>query len=322
MQFFDFDFDDALNGGGYFPAKLDIYQNGKEFDVLIKSIDFPLPQMGMFHTLNIIKLPDGTLWLDFLSSKYAPNTQLMQFMKYCTDEWGLDSKQQGYPTQKDTEFLRRGYFGRYWSNVKITQCKFDNQPSLTITLRIIIDNQDMSNFTKQLAKGFIRSAVNQVGRDGGRVISNNLYNGENYIPISNTTGSIKHPSSGLAANQSTVPQESVSTTKHFTAGKMALLSFLSIFLMPLGPMGVILYGVFLLVDRSDKVEWYTTEPSYTKDLRYKTGARYIGDITQRHSAKVQASPEVMNIKKRNAKIAIIIGGVGLVLFAVIMIFGK
>ena len=30
----------------------------------------------------------------------------------------------------------------------------------------------MGNFTEDLAKGFVRSAVNQVGRDGGKVISN------------------------------------------------------------------------------------------------------------------------------------------------------
>ena len=33
----------------------------------------------------------------------------------------------------------------------------------------------MGNFTEDLAKGFIRSAVNQVGRDGGKVISNSIY---------------------------------------------------------------------------------------------------------------------------------------------------
>lgn len=32
----------------------------------------------------------------------------------------------------------------------------------------------MGNFTEDLAKGFVRSAVNQVGRDGGKRI--NTYN--------------------------------------------------------------------------------------------------------------------------------------------------
>ena len=33
----------------------------------------------------------------------------------------------------------------------------------------------MGSFINELAKGFIRSAVNQVGRDAGRVVSNNVY---------------------------------------------------------------------------------------------------------------------------------------------------
>lgn len=37
---------------------------------------------------------------------------------------------------------------------------------------------------KQLAKGFVRSAVNQVGRDGGRVISKKMYNTAHAAPVS------------------------------------------------------------------------------------------------------------------------------------------
>ena len=41
----------------------------------------------------------------------------------------------------------------------------------------------MGNFTEDLAKGFIRSAVNQVGRDGGKVISNSIYGNAHSTPI-------------------------------------------------------------------------------------------------------------------------------------------
>ena len=44
----------------------------------------------------------------------------------------------------------------------------------------------MGNFFVNLGKGFIRSAVNQVGRDGGKVISNNLYGNAHSTPIRNT----------------------------------------------------------------------------------------------------------------------------------------
>jgi hypothetical protein len=41
----------------------------------------------------------------------------------------------------------------------------------------------MSKFVKQLAKGFVRSAVNQVGRDGGKVISNKVYGDKHSRPV-------------------------------------------------------------------------------------------------------------------------------------------
>lgn len=44
------------------------------------------------------------------------------------------------------------------------------------------------SFLGQLAKGFVRSAVNQVGRDGGRVISNQIYGDAHSTPIRNAGG--------------------------------------------------------------------------------------------------------------------------------------
>ena len=40
------------------------------------------------------------------------------------------------------------------------------------------------SFIDQLFKGFVRSAVNQVGRDGGRVISNEIYGNAHGIKVS------------------------------------------------------------------------------------------------------------------------------------------
>ena len=40
----------------------------------------------------------------------------------------------------------------------------------------------MGNFIQNLAKGFIRSAVNQVGRDGGKIISNQIYGDAHSTP--------------------------------------------------------------------------------------------------------------------------------------------
>ncbi len=45
----------------------------------------------------------------------------------------------------------------------------------------------MGNFIQNLAKGFIRSAVNQVGRDGGKIISNQIYGDAHSTPYRNTS---------------------------------------------------------------------------------------------------------------------------------------
>ena len=39
------------------------------------------------------------------------------------------------------------------------------------------------SFIQTLAKGFVRSAINQVGRDSGRLVSNKLYKGAHATPV-------------------------------------------------------------------------------------------------------------------------------------------
>lgn len=49
----------------------------------------------------------------------------------------------------------------------------------------------MEKFLMQLLKGFFRSAVNQVGRDGGKVISNEIYKGKHSTPYKSAEKIIK-----------------------------------------------------------------------------------------------------------------------------------
>ncbi len=44
------------------------------------------------------------------------------------------------------------------------------------------------NFLSSVARGFIRSAVNQVGRDSGRVVSNAMYGDAHAVPVRNAGG--------------------------------------------------------------------------------------------------------------------------------------
>lgn len=157
------------------------------------------------------------------------------------------------------------------------------------------------SFAKNLAKGFVRAAVNQVGRDGGRVISNSIYNDRNYVPVSNVA-------------QSTPPHHTpqmgdgaVITNKPLSTRRIILFLFLSLFIFPIGSIGVAIYGLLRYQDTNANMEWSEIVPQYTQDRRYKTNRRYVGNAIVKHRVKVSATPEVIAINKKNGLIALAIG---------------
>lgn len=279
MPFFTFDIENAVTNGEWHTAEID----GKA--ALQRRIELDPIQMDMFNLLDVTKFSDGTIWLDFLSHTYAPNKQLMDFMAYCTSMWGTDSQGRGVPSQTDINPLRNGTFGRTWQNVKIVQIKRPEAIALSVALRIIIDNQDMSSFTKNLAKGFIRSAVNQVGRDGGRVISNKLYNNKNYVLIQtpNCDPQMDHHIDSF--KEDSMPNAVVKTK--LGAGAIILI-ILGLFALPIGPIAVLIYGIARYLKNTTKIVWTEKQPQYVQDRRYKSERRYIGDINVTKSNIIQA----------------------------------
>lgn len=309
MGFINLDLEELLNGGDFSPLVLK-----NEGTVQYKRVKLDPPQMGFFTEVTVTRLQDGTKWLDFLSDKYVPNKELMDFIAYCYERWGLDSQGRGVPSDDDVPRLKDGSFGRTWEYVKIAQIKRPENLMLSIALRIIIENEEMSNFINQLAKGFVRSAVNQVGRDGGRVISNSLYNGKNQASASNFGGATEFNQQG-----GVFPAHASSTSVPFTTGKMVWLIAICFFLNIVGSLGVLIYGLAKYFTTSEKMVWKESVPLYASDRRYKSGARYMGSSNVTKSVVVNASPHALEINKRNGKIAMIIGGVFLLFFAVLMI---
>lgn len=304
MPFFTFDIEDAITTGEWQTAEID----GKT--ALQRRIELQPIQMGMFNLLDVTKFPDGTIWLDFLSSAYAPNKQFMDFMAYCASVWGTDSLGRGVPSQADMDPLRRGTFGRTWQNVKIVQIKRPEAMTLSVALRIIIDNQDMSNFAKNLAKGFVRSAVNQVGRDGGRVISNQLYNNKNYVPIQNVseTTQMGHP---VDSAQDGFMPNAVVKTKLGTG--TIILIILGLLAIPIGPIAVLTYGIARYLKNTTKIEWTEIQPQYVQDRRYKNGCRYIGDINVTKSNVIPADDFSKSEYRRQGIIIMVASGAFLLL---------
>lgn len=304
MPFFTFDIEAAITNGEWQTAEID----GKT--ALQRRIELLPIQMGLFNLLDVTKFPNGTIWLDFLSSAYAPNKQLMDFMSYCASKWGADSLGRGVPSQADMEPLRHGTFGRTWQNVKIVQIKRPEMISLSVAIRIIIDNQEMSNFAKNLAKGFVRSAVNQVGRDGGRVISNKLYNNQNYMPIQNVNGTPQMGNPIDSFRDDTMPNAVV---KNKLGTGTIILIIIGLLAIPIGPIAVMIYGIARYLKNTTKIEWTERQSQYVQDRRYKEGRRYIGDVSVTKTNVIPADDFSKSEYRRQGIIIMVASGAFLLL---------
>lgn len=147
-------------------------------------------------------------------------------------------------------------------------------------------------FGKDLAKGFIRSAVNQVGRDGGKVVSNNIYGNKHSTPV-NVNGKeslyVRDKSSSV-----TVKNEDL-FTKFFGA------VLLSLFVPVLGTIIVFFRGV-VNWNRDYVIGYETkTQSVYKSDKRYSSGNRYEGSRQVQVSIKLEASEDDLKKNKLKAK---------------------
>lgn len=189
----------------------------------------------------------------------------------------------------------------------------------------------MSSFGTKLAKGFIRSAVNQVGRDGGRLVSNSVYGGRNYVPVSKVPP-INNPSQPNCNNEipsvdissyvNSVPENAIVLDKPFSSGKIIGLLAISFIFSFFGSIGVLIYGITKYFDNTSKVQWYDRVPVYVPDRRYKDGVRYEGMSNVKREMQVKADPITKTLHQKNGVIAMLIGGVFLILWGLIFILAK
>lgn len=166
------------------------------------------------------------------------------------------------------------------------------------------------SFLSDLTKGFIRSAVNQVGRDGGKVISNRLYGDKHATPIRNV--SIQD---GIYYDDTTSepisPEELRSKIEIERFKKSYSISNMGILLKTWGYIlgiicSAILYAIYsyLIIlpflifisfiilkykQRSISVYKYQDVGIYQEDRRYKSGRRLAGYKRQKVSFLVPAT---------------------------------
>lgn len=159
----------------------------------------------------------------------------------------------------------------------------------------------MGNFISDLGKGFVRSAVNQVGRDGGRVISNAVYGDAHAIPIRGIYQSKNNQYFDDTTNEVVSPEElrrraeeegfKVSVCKYKTSAKVVwyiISLFFSFILLP--SIVLFVFGIKKFFQKHIFMCKKITSAQYTSDKRYKTGKRLNGYVEQEIKIKAPCTP--------------------------------
>ncbi|MCD7714305.1 MAG: hypothetical protein LUI08_05210 [Prevotella sp.] len=121
------------------------------------------------------------------------------------------------------------------------------------------------SFFGSLARGFVRSAVNQVGRDSGRVVSNSIYGDKHAIPVRHVGSAAEViEENGLQPDADGV----VAVARpDLNVGNFRMFIYI-IFGLSLGPIGAILFlynGIKRLTRKMIKVKRYIIKDVYTPD---------------------------------------------------------
>lgn len=174
-------------------------------------------------------------------------------------------------------------------------------------------------FLKNLGKGFVRSAVNQVGRDGGKVISNEIYGDRHSTPVRVVGNNGTQPAAQQGETSETSDAEYVVHNRVPSAGGIAARVFVAFLLNFLGGVVLLLYG-YSKLRNADKIKGYSVhnEPQYESDRRYKNGMRYVGTVAVKSYSTYLATPEEEEQQRHVAKIYII-AGLAIIAFGIIII---
>lgn len=149
------------------------------------------------------------------------------------------------------------------------------------------------SFGMQLAEGFVRSTVNQVGRQTGNVIANNIYGNAHSTPFKIIT----------EANKNVYLTEPIEEPTEYQFDKpIYILWFLLYFIFWPIP---IIYGIYLYMNNNVKCYNFSTHEAYVEDRRYKTGVRTVGIRTIKNNISFpidECSEELVEQKKKAALI--------------------
>lgn len=149
------------------------------------------------------------------------------------------------------------------------------------------------SFLGNLAKGFIQSAINQVGRDGGKVVSNNIYGNSHSTPINSIENVVEE---SIVSQGNIEENPNLITKKEYPLLKIFYAIILSIFLPIIGSL-IVLYRAFVNLN-AKHMTYYRLESKsvYSKDNRFKDGKRYEGSKTVKVPVKIHITEQEKKVK--------------------------
>lgn len=156
-------------------------------------------------------------------------------------------------------------------------------------------------FLNNLFKGFIRSTVNQVGRDSGRVISNTVYKDKHSIPIRIVKDGNNEKTTKTEyienANQINIPE---GYEYNFFSSKRYIYFFMLIgafILYPISWLYFLINGIIYYNKKTITYSGYETQSVYKADKRYKTEKRYEGKRNVKANIEFQATERELKLNK-------------------------
>lgn len=173
----------------------------------------------------------------------------------------------------------------------------------------------MGSFINGLAKGFVRSAVNQVGRGAGRVVSNNIYGDAHSIPHRNVSAG----GAGRVSSVGKVEDEGIQPIVP-SVGAAWFWGFVGFVFSIIGGVVLLIVGYRKLKNKHTAYGWqYTSQAVYVADGRYKGGERYDGNQMSRRKVEIEADDYIMARNEKIAKIYLYFGFAAVLGYILVML---
>lgn len=169
----------------------------------------------------------------------------------------------------------------------------------------------MANFIKGLAKGFVRSTVNQVGRDAGKVISNSVYGDRHAAPYR------KVSSNSRIVDVGELREEGIEVIEP-SVNKAIIWVVIGFFFNIIGAVCLLVVGFSKLRNKYQVKAWKSQSQSvYVADGRRKNGMRYDGDNLIRRKVTIDADEYEVELNEKIAKIYLWAGFIMIVFFVTV-----